>query len=269
MERKIIAPKENYFVPTKPKKEIPDDAHFDEPALWLVINDPHIPHHDEKAFETAVNHGLALGCDALYCNGDFADNSAFSKWFKDPRHLTPGEDVEAFKINMSNLASLFSRKIFKIGNHDDRYDKYISSNAEFARQVKGTDFKNVTKLEEMGYQVIESMQLAFLSSMPILHGHELERGFANPVNPARGVFMKTYDSMAVGHYHKTSSHFERMALHGKLIAARSIGCLCNLRTNYQALTKWNWGFATVKVVDNKVYEFSNYVIDDSYNVSRA
>ena len=265
----LIAPKPNHFVPTKPKKEIPNDIHFDDPHLWLIISDAHIPFHDEKAFEIAVNYGKELGCDAVYCNGDFADNTAFSKWYKDPKHLTPQEDIRAFKENMKNIADLFPKKVFKVGNHDERYDKYLATHAEHLRVLDGTDFLSVMRLAEMGYECVESMQLAFLSSMPILHGHELERGFANPVNPARGVFMKTYDSMAVGHYHKTSSHFERMALHNKLIAARSIGCLCSLRTSYQALTKWNWGFATVKVTDSKIYEFSNYVIDDNYNVSRA
>jgi hypothetical protein len=265
----VIAPKPNHFIPTEPKKDIPDDAHFDEPRFWLIINDAHIPFHDKGAFATAIDFGIAQGCDSLYCNGDMADNSAFSKWFKDPKHLTPKEDFDDFKTNMKDLAPLFDKKVFKIGNHDDWYNKRLATLIPEMARVDGTSFTDIAKLPEMGFQIIESMQLSFISSMPFLHGHELERGFVSPVNPARGVFMKTYDSMGVAHYHKTSSHVERMALHNKIIATRSVGCLCSLRTSYQTLTKWNWGFATIRVHDSKRYDFSNYIIDDKYNVIQA
>lgn len=257
------------FKPTPPRDFGPREQRFHGNTKWLIISDAHIPFHDANALAAAINFGIKNNCDGIYCNGDMADNSAFSRWFKYPRHITPREDMEDFITNMRDIAKYFERRVFKIGNHDERYDRYIAHNAQYLDGLKGTSFIEVSGIDKMGFAIVESMQIGFIGKLPLLHGHELARGIGSPVSAARGAFLKTHDSILISHYHKTSAHIERMALKNQIFSTRSIGCLCSLSPAYQALTGWNHGFAICQTEDGGAYELSNFVIDDKYRVYRA
>ena len=274
-KREVIADKQHFrpcgkagFVAPQPAVIVPEDIHFDGAQKWLILSDAHIPYHSKEALEIAVNKGVADGCDALYLNGDFSDNYAWSRHFKYPVHETPLEDIRALRDALSQLAGMFDRRVYKMGNHDERWDKYIAQNAPKISLFVGVEFTKQAGIVDNGYEVVESQQLAFIGRAPILHGHEAGNGGYSPVNAAKGAFNRVKDTVIVGHHHRSSNHLEKMGIEGRLIVTRSLGCLCQLQASYQRVTNWNLGFATLEVGSDGKYEFSNYVITHNLEVFR-
>ena len=245
----------------------PDPYEMPGTAKWLVLGDVHAPFHDKSALELAINYGLEEGCDSIYMNGDGADNHEFSRWFKKMK-LDPEEEIRVAKTVIKAIQQPFQRQVYKIGNHDERWNIYLQRNHSKFAHLKSMQFIRQFELEEMGWEIVDSMQIGMIGNMAICHGHELAKGFIAPVNPARGAFLRVKDSMVVNHYHKTSAHPERSGVDGKLIICRSIGCLCNLRPDYSAITNWNWGFAVVQVNADSSFQFTNYLITEDYDIAR-
>jgi hypothetical protein len=109
--------------------------------------------------------------------------------------------------------------------------------------------------------LIEDKQIAYAGKLPILHGHEWYGGFAPPVNPARGLYMKAKESAIVGHHHRTSEHTEK-SLSGEVTTTWSMGCLCGLEPEYAPYNNYNHGFAHVQVSSNGNYQLKNIRIID-------
>jgi hypothetical protein len=93
----------------------------------------------------------------------------------------------------------------------------------------------------------------------ILHGHEWVKGLVNPVNPARGAFLRTIDCTLVGHGHRTSQHTETSTT-GRQITCYSLGCLCQLHPDYAVLNRWNHGFGVLDTTQAGEWRFVNYRI---------
>jgi hypothetical protein len=97
--------------------------------------------------------------------------------------------------------------------------------------------------------------------LPILHGHEWFGGFAPPVNPARGLFLKAKESCIIGHHHRSSEHSEKN-LSGQVTTTWSTGCLCGLQPEYAPYNNYNHGFAHVIVSSDGNYQVKNIRIID-------
>ena len=82
--------------------------------------------------------------------------------------------------------------------------------------------------------------------LAVFHGHELPSGLTNPVNMARGAFLRMVDSVLVGHGHRSSNHTEP-DWQKREITTWSQGCLCDMNPEYARINKWNHGFATIEV----------------------
>lgn len=248
------------------REAVPDPAEFFDDMLWGVLGDVHAPFHDPEALEIAIDELVAAKCDGIYLNGDIGDNAAFSRWFKDPRYVSPKQDMDCTRQIVEQIASLFPRKVFKLGNHDAWYRKWLVDKAEQLAEFDEVQYENLLRLESLGYEIVEDMQWAFLGKCPIFHGHELAKGFTNPVNPARGAFLRVNGSAVVNHYHQASSHVEKVGVERKTIVCRSLGCLCSLRPSYQSVTKWSQGFATVRVRAEGKFDFTNRMITEDREV---
>jgi Mlc titration factor MtfA (ptsG expression regulator) len=120
------------------------------------------------------------------------------------------------------------------------------------------DFKleQLLRFREFGVTLVKDKQIAMAGKLPILHGHEWYGGFAPPVNPARGLFLKAKESALVGHHHRTSEHTEK-TLSGEVLTTWSTGCLCGLEPEYAPYNNYNHGFAHVKVASDGNYELKN------------
>jgi predicted phosphodiesterase len=239
----------------------PPPIRLNTPGKWLVISDIHCPFHDRRALETALECGIKEGCKHVVINGDFYDNPRLSRWDRPPGTLDPQKDLHIGKGILKQIAAAFpGEKKYKIGNHDAWYELYIAQNIPELANCDHFRIAKFLELEELGYDMIASKQEYSLGKLSMYHGHELPKGLTDPVNVARGVFLRVTEAALVGHWHRTSHHVETSARKGKIVATYSVGCLCNLKPAYAPVNKWNSGFAIVDLAADGTYQVDNKII---------
>ena len=222
----------------------------------LILSDIHFPYHDKEALEIALNYGLKNNCTSLLINGDMLDFYQLSRFDKDPRKRHFQEEIEMGRDFLLQCSKHFKHVYFKLGNHCERYEKYLYVKAPEFLNVPDFQFKVLLKAAEMGVHVIEDKRIIDLGYLNILHGHEFLGATSQAVNPARGLFLKTNESCVIGHLHKSSEH-NQVTLNGKLITTWSTGCLCDLHPEYARINNWNHGFALVEVKSDGSYRLHN------------
>ena len=198
-------------------------------AKCLVLSDIHIPFHDENSLILALKHGKKAKCDTILLNGDLMDCYKLSRWEVDPR-----------KFPFQNVMK--------------------KDHAVFL-DVPDFDLARLVHADKLGIEIVDDMRPVKLGKLSVLHGHEYRFSISNPVNPARGLFMRAKVSVMCSHFHQTSQHSES-DLDGKVVSAWSLGCLCDLHPRYMPLNKWNIGFAQVETDAQGRFEVSNYRIVD-------
>lgn len=219
----------------------------------LVISDIHLPYHDRGAVEMTLQHALAAGhCDFCIVNGDLLDCYQLSRFNKDPRLKDFAGELKMAREFLTTLAGEFDKVIYKLGNHELRYEHYLQTKAAELIGVDEVELPNLLHLAEIGVEFVEDYRVIHAGKLNILHGHEYGRGMFSPVNPARGMFIRASACTLSGHLHRTSHHNEP-DIRGKLISCWSTGCLCGLHPRYAVLNKWDHGFALMEF-DGKDFE---------------
>jgi len=228
----------------------------------LVLSDIHIPYQDNKALELALNYGLEHKVNAIYLNGDTIDMYQGSRFVKDRRLRDLAGELELTRQFLKTLQKTFKCPIyFKIGNHEKRWEDYLKLKAPELLGIDDFKLEQILRFREYGVTLVKDRQIAYLGKLPVLHGHEWFAGFAPPVNPARGLFLKAKESSLIGHHHTTSEHTEK-SLGGKITTCWSTGCLSGLEPEYNPFNKYNHGFAHVKFDKNGDYHVKNMRIID-------
>ena len=223
----------------------------------LVLSDIHLPYQDNKALELAINYGVENNVNAVYLNGDTLDMYQASRFIKDRRLRDLAGELEICREFLKMLKETFNCPIyFKIGNHEARWEHYLMLKAPELLGIDDFKLEQILRFREFGVTLVKDKQIAMAGKLPILHGHEWYGGFAPPVNPARGLFLKAKESAMVGHHHRTSEHTEK-SLSGDVTTTWSTGCLCGLEPEYAPYNNYNHGFAHVKVSKDGNYELKN------------
>jgi hypothetical protein len=223
----------------------------------LLLSDIHLPYQDNKALELAINYGIENKVNCVYLNGDTIDMYQASRFIKDRRLRDLAGELEMTRNFLKQLQETFKCPIyFKIGNHEARWEHYLMLKAPELLGVDDFKLEQILRFREFGVTLVKDKQISYAGKLPILHGHEWYGGFAPPVNPARGLFLKAKESAIVGHHHRTSEHTEK-TLSGEVTTTWSTGCLCGLEPEYAPYNNYNHGFAHVKVSKDGNYELKN------------
>lgn len=234
----------------------------------LIMNDFHFPYQNNKAITLALDYGKEKKVDCILINGDLIDFANISRHEKDWRSRSIAEEFDAVRMFLNTLRSHFPKTkiVFKHGNHDERWEKFLYNKAPEIFDVNDFQLEVLLKLGELKIETVKDKRPIKIGKLTALHGHELAGGGAGGVNPARATFLKTLSNVIVGHYHKTSSNTET-TMNGDIIAVNSVGCLCDLNPLYMPINRHNLGFAycelniktgeylldNLKVIKNKVY----------------
>jgi len=215
-----------------------------------IFSDIHVPYHSIDCITSAIDFCKKEKPDALLLNGDTIDFFRLSRFIKDPRKRSFKQELDTFKA----LIDVFKKEldckiIFKLGNHEERYEHFLFEKAKELVGVEEFEFENIIKARANGIDVVSDKRVIKLNDLFDIHGHEYVGGISAPVNPARGLFLRGKVSCIQGHNHQTSEHTEP-TMSGKMITTWSLGCMCELHPPYMPLNKWNHGFAMVDLDDN-------------------
>ena len=224
----------------------------------LVLSDIHMPFHDQQALEIALKYGRDRKVDNILLNGDLADCHQLSRFSKRPTVARFQGERDTVVMFLHTLREMFTdaRIVWKMGNHEERLEDYILSHCLALFGLQNLSYSEIFQVDTMGIELVGDKQLIHLGPLTAIHAHELPRGMASPVNPARGFFTRTLDNVIGSHHHQTSHHVEK-TVNDRMVATWSTGCLCDLHPRYMPLNKWNLGFAVVEhdqdgfSVDNK------------------
>jgi predicted phosphodiesterase len=235
-----------------PVSHAPDFSAFAlDAARTLILSDIHIPFHDRAAVLAAVGEGKRRRLDAILLNGDVCDFFSLSRFDKNPSESSVKSELRLTRQFLGWLRQEFpkARIIYKLGNHDEWFDKYLARKAPELIGVDGVDLAHLLTAEINGLPEVPGIEWVLdqrkivAGKLNIWHGHEIGKGsIAPPVNPARGLFMRTLDCGLMGHLHKASAH-EETTSNGKLVSTWSTGCLCGLWPRYARVNKWGHGAA--------------------------
>lgn len=226
----------------------------------LVLPDIHVPYHTRSAIEIAVAEGKRRNVDGILLSGDQVDFHSLSRFERDPEARDFAGERAIMVQLLGYLRQEFpkARIAYKEGNHDERLRSYIVTKAPELYGIAELRLEKLFDFERLGIEHIGDKRAVMLGGLSVLHGHELHKGFAPPVNPARGAYLKAKVSILIGHHHKTSEHTET-ALDGSIITTWSMGCLSDLRPPYAPYNSYNYGFANVEI-DKSNFNVTNHRI---------
>jgi predicted phosphodiesterase len=224
-----------------------------------ILSDVHVPYHSEVAVAAAVGHLKEQGLSGLLLNGDIADFYAISRYMKDPAKRDFKGELEAVRGFLGWLRQEFPDIpiVYKAGNHEERFSHWLFQHAAEICDDHRMSLTAWLDLAKLDIELVEDQRPVMLGKLPVLHGHELPKGMAAPVNVARGAWMRTLSTCLVGHSHRTSNHAESDMWH-KETACWSTGCLCDLRPEFSVINRWNHGFAVATVHKGGQFDVHNY-----------
>jgi hypothetical protein len=255
----------------------------------LFMSDMHIPFHVKIALLAAVEYGKKNDVDYVFLNGDICDFYSLSKFDKNPTVSKLRNELTDTRQFLIWLREQFPGLpiYYKLGNHDEWFERYLWGKAGELVGVPAiqlphiltNDFSNLERIcataepaklgpiweqEIDGITFIGDQRFVMAGDLPVLHGHELGKSFAPPVNAARGAFLKSLNHVLIGHQHQKSEHSEK-TLMGRIITTYSTGCLCGLTPPYARVNKWGHGCAIIehlkksfqvdnrRIIDGKIY----------------
>ena len=235
-----------------------------------IISDVHVPYHSETAVAAAIGYLKEQNLSGLLLNGDIADFYAISRYMKDPAQRDFKGELDAVRAFIAWLRQEFPTIpiVYKTGNHEDRWRHWLYQHAAEISDDPRMSLCAWLDLDAQGVTMVDDQRPVMLGKLPVLHGHELPKGMAAPVNVARGAFLRTLSTVLVGHSHRTSNHAESDMWHHET-ACWSTGCLCDLRPEYSVVNRWNHGFAMATVHKGGAFDVQNYRVMSDGTVRTA
>jgi predicted phosphodiesterase len=254
---------EKYLPKSDEQAFLPYIVETDRDLRTLVLGDIHVPYHSNSSVRVAFDQGRREDCRLIILNGDTLDFHRLSRFQKDPRARDAKKEVDAVNQLLDAIDDLFpkARKIWKDGNHDERYDHYIAAHAEevFSLIKEHASLPRLLELDSRGWEYVSEKRPIYLGGLTLIHGHEYPTPVLGPVNAARGLFLRAKDCAMVNHHHQTSEHTDP-TIREKIITTWSLGCLCDLHPMYARFNRWNHGFATVNLAKDGTFRVRNHRI---------
>jgi hypothetical protein len=226
---------------------LPKDRH-----KVLIISDIHLPYHDDKALFAALEYGLKEEVDTIYINGDLLDFALISKHENTTTKHSVKYELDCAKVFLKGLREMFPKAliIYKYGNHDLRFDKWIRLKAPELLDIEHINLAEILGLRELEIIQLDSLQWCYIFDIAVLHGHELPMK-SGGINPARTARMKINRPLIIGHFHRQSKD-AGMILGKPYYYAYSTGCLCDLSPAYMPINDWVHGFILIN--EGQVYQ---------------
>lgn len=254
---------------TVPDGELRDDTPFRLPPGRIgIIGDVHVPYHHVYtengvlmgAYVDAITNLRDEGIDTLLINGDFMDFYALSFHEKDRSRRNLAWEIDCGRRMIAHLREWFGstvRIIYREGNHEERWWRYIQSKADEFKEVDDFQFASVMRLHDHGIEWVDGRRTMQAGQLWVEHGHEFFG--SGGVLPARNYLLKAMDNVLVNHVHRTSEFYYSRP-HGSTIAGYSVGCLCDLNPWWFPRNNWTHGYAIVDIDPSGTFKVDNRII---------
>lgn len=216
---------------------------------WLLLSDIHIPYHNEEALEVALQYGEDNNADHILLNGDTCDFYNVSSYNKDPEERNLSNELQKTRQFLAHVRERFPKAkiVFKIGNHEDRWEKYLINKAPELLGISQFKMNEILNFDKWDVDLVTSMQkIKAGKHLTILHGHETRN---SGVYPARTLLTRTKVCSIAGHNHRTSTYGEKTA-DNKYLYSWTLGCLCDMTPDYMPINQWNHGFGWLELKGN-------------------
>jgi predicted phosphodiesterase len=258
-------------VPTRREKAMPvpeGKKHWDWAPInmrtesMLILSDVHVPYHEPKALEAACEYGEEVGVDTVLLNGDFCDFWSISRWESNPKERDFKGELKIIKKCFEYIRSVFptERIILKLGNHEERYEKYMMLKAVELLDIDAFSIEQILGLRNFDIDMVgQKKPIIANGRYCIIHGHEYYGG-ASQVNHARAYMQKTKMNTISGHLHRPMDHIENCP-DGTTINSYASGCLCDLKPDYSPLNNWAHSFIHLFKQDKDTHVKNIRIID--------
>ena len=229
---------------------------------FILAGDFHIPNHRVQPIEAMIKYAQENNIRQLFINGDFLDNTPFTRHFRKPVGKTDVFDYFQMAEDMLMYFKQYFDEIYWLeGNHDFWYTRWLISKAPELFGDPHYDLETRLKLIDKGIRYIKQEYLVKAGHLNIIHGHIVFRG-GSGVNAARALYLRTKANTICSHVHVESSHTEP-DLNNKMTTTFTTGCMCTLAPEYQPYGgKACHGFAHIKVERNGNFKVRNYRIEN-------
>jgi len=127
-----------YYTPTDP----PVCAIKDDYERILVLNDLHVPYHDETKFHWVLEN-MKGQVDMCVVAGDLSDLYSYSRYPKRHQRFTAVQEMVSTAAAIVGMAEAFPKVILMSGNHDERLRKHLVS-----RGIQGDELEAILYLNE-------------------------------------------------------------------------------------------------------------------------
>lgn len=211
--------------------------------LAAVLNDIHIPYHDQKALGICLEYLRDIRPHQIILNGDIIDFYAVSKYMKDPMRL---ETLQSELDEASAFLALLRQDhpkaeiFFLPGNHERRLEKFLIERASPLLSLRCLDLDDLLGISRN--KVIFRETDIYVGKMRVTHGVMAR---AVPGSSVRGHFARTGTSTLIGHVHRFNKQQYRDH-HGTHTLVEN-GCLCGLNPSYaDQFTNWQQGFSVIE-----------------------
>ncbi len=163
----------------------------------LFIPDIHCPYHDHRAVRLVEQVAMDLKPDILVVMGDFADFYAVSSHSKDPaRRATFEDEVVGTRTLLRRFEGWCKgRRLYIMGNHEDRLARYIATQAAEMHGIVTVD--SLFGLTDHQWEITPYKHHTTLGKLYLTH--DLGKSGANAVKDASSSYQ---DNIVIGHLHR-------------------------------------------------------------------
>ena len=223
----------------------------------LVISDQQIPFEDKELLDTVFNTFVPWykpkNKDAeyhLFILGDLVDQFNLSSWMA---RVYPkfdlGMEMKWAREYLKAWAKRFTHKHFAMGNHEDRWGRYLYNNAPKLAHLMHT-IEEELNLEELGYDWVPYGRHYDFVGFRMTHGNYAPKHAAARMLETEGT------SGASGHVNRPQSYtykFDKEA-----ITWYTIGMTCRVDIgdvikDWRKIQPWQQGFLIGEVRDGVLY----------------
>jgi hypothetical protein len=206
----------------------------------LLVSDVHIPFEDKAGVVAFKEFAGWFAPDFLFFNGDIVDFYSISRYQKDRE--------ENLQDELDNAAGFFSdmrdilpnaKMYYKLGNHEDRLNRYLLSNASALKGLRALSLSSLLGLEELNVEVVGEQGVISFGDAVITHGDRV----AKRAGMTAHAMIEEFGMSGIsGHTHRAGKVSRRYF--DRTVTWVEQGCLCDLNPEYaRGVTDWRHGFA--------------------------